>query len=129
MEKLQADAFRNGRLLHEGTWVVAFLADWCPFSQRFRPKFAALDGGNAFRTAIGDVTAEESPLWDDFSIEAIPTLIVFREGRPIFRADGMLGFGLPEETLEAARSAALSNRRVDRSTDPRDSRERWDAFE
>ena len=129
METLQADAFRDGRLLREGTWVVAFLADWCPFSQRFRPKFAALDGGSAFRTAVGDVTAEESALWDDFLIEAIPTLIVFREGRPIFRADGLLGLGLPEESLGAARSAALSNRTGGRPAETSGSREWRDALE
>ncbi|MGP8158236.1 MAG: thioredoxin domain-containing protein [Thermoplasmata archaeon] len=107
MERLQADAFRKDRLLREGTWVVAFLADWCPFCQRFLSQFSALDGGSSFRTAIGDVTSEESPLWENFRVEVVPTVVVFREGRPVFRVEGVLGSGLPPGGLEAARSAAL----------------------
>jgi thioredoxin-like negative regulator of GroEL len=107
MERLQADAFRKDRLLREGTWVVAFIADWCPFCRRFLPQLSALDGEKSFRTAIGDVTSEESPLWEDFRIEVVPTLVVFRDGRPVFRVEGVLGLGLPPGGLEAARSTAL----------------------
>lgn len=110
MEKLPADAFRKERLLREGTWVVAFLADWCPFCQRFRPEFRALNGGKDFRTAEGDLTSEESPLWEDLHIEVVPTIVVFREGRPVFRVDGVLGLGSPPGGLEAARSAALETK-------------------
>ncbi len=108
MEKLQADAFAKDRLLRKGTWVVAFLADWCPFCRRFLPEFSALEGGNEFRTAVGDVTSEESPLWEDFRVDVVPTLVVFRDGRPVFRVDGILGSGAPPGGLEAARSAALA---------------------
>jgi len=111
METLQADAFRNGLLLRKGTWVVAFLADWCPFCQRFRPEFSALNGGDDFQTAVGDLTSEESPLWEDLKIEVVPTLVVFRDGRPAFRVDGVLGFGAPPGGLAAARSAALPAKR------------------
>jgi thioredoxin-like negative regulator of GroEL len=110
MEKLQADAFQEDRLLREGTWIVAFLADWCPFCQRFRPQFLAVEGGNRFQIAIGDVTSEESPLWEDFRVEVVPTVVVFREGRPVFRVEGVLGSGLPPGGLAAARSAALGAR-------------------
>ena len=108
MEKLQADAFQKDRLLRKGTWVVAFLADWCPFCRRFRPEFSALKGGDDFRTAVGDVTSEESPLWDDLHIEVVPTLVVFRDGRSVFRVDGVLGSGAPPGSLKAVRSAALA---------------------
>lgn len=107
MEHFTADAFQKDRLLHEGTWVVAFLADWCPFCRRFLPDFSAMDGERGFRVAIGDVTSEESPLWDDFRIDVVPTVVVFRGERPVFRVDGILGFGLPNGGLAKARAAAL----------------------
>jgi len=106
MEILKADAFRKEQLLRDGTWMVAFLADWCPFCRRFRPEFAALEREDRFRIAEGDVTAEDSPLWDDFRIEVVPTLVVFRDGRPVFRADGILGSGMGRGDLEKARSVA-----------------------
>jgi len=107
MESVGADAFRGDQLLRKGTWIVAFLADWCPFCRRFRPQFSTLEGAAAFRVAVGDVSSEESPLWDVFRIEVVPTIVVFRDGRPVFRVDGILGEGLSEANLHEARSAAM----------------------
>jgi len=106
VETLPANAFRNDRLLRDGAWVIAFLADWCPFCRRFQPEFAAFDGGSQFHTAIADVTFEESPLWDSFGIEVIPALVVFRDGRAVFRQESDPGRGLPPGSLERARMAA-----------------------
>jgi len=106
MERFQSDAFRGNRLLRDGTWVVAFLADWCPFCQRFRPQFSTLDGAGAFRVAIGDVTSEGSPLWEDFRIDVVPMVVVFHDGHEVFRAESALGQGLPKGSVEAIRSAA-----------------------
>jgi len=106
METLPSQAFQRGRLLRDGTWVVAFLADWCPFCRRFRPVFEALDGGGAFRTGVADVTDDDSPLWDQFGLEVIPALLVFSRGRPTFRREIYPGAGLPADALERASAAA-----------------------
>ena len=106
MESLPAQAFQRGRLLRDGVWVVAFLADWCPFCRRFRPEFEALDGGGAFRTGVADLTDDDSPLWDDFRIEVIPALIVFSRGRPTFRLESYPGAGLPADAVGRAAAAA-----------------------
>jgi len=110
MEKLGADAFQHQLLRRDGTWVVAFLADWCPFCHRFLPMLSEIEGTEGLRVAVGDVTSEQSPLWDDFRIEVVPTVVVFRDGRPVFRADGILGAGLARTDLEKARSAALTTK-------------------
>jgi len=107
MESLESSAFRNGEILREGTWIIAFVADWCPFCHRFLPQFSTLESTPGFRIATGDVTSEESRLWDEFRIDVVPTLIVFRGGVPIFRIDGILGVGLPSGSLEKAKSMAL----------------------
>lgn len=109
-EPLPTRAFQGRRLLREGTWVVAFLAEWCPFCHAFLPSFETLDGEGAFRTAVADLTDDESPLWDDFGIEVVPALIVFSEGRPIFREQSDRGVGLRDGALGRARAAALSGR-------------------
>jgi len=107
IESLPRESFRSGRLLRDGVWVVAFLAEWCPFCQRFFPEFLALDGGNSFRTAVGDVTSEESPLWDEFHIDVVPLVVVFRDGQPTFRWESELGLGLPPGELSRVVSSAL----------------------
>ncbi len=94
MENLSARDFRKDALQRTGSWVVNFTADWCPFCQAFLPAFRALEHRVGPRVAIGDVTDLESPLWEDFALEVVPTLVQFESGRPVRRLDGVLGEGL-----------------------------------
>lgn len=107
LERLRPRDFQGTRFVRSGTWAVAFLADWCPFCRRFAPEFARL-AGHGFRLAMADVSSEESPLWDRFAIEVIPTVLVFRDGRLIFRVDGRYMEGLDSNDLAAISSAAAT---------------------
>ncbi len=100
--------FLGRRLDRPGTWIVAFLADWCPFCRSFEPEFAALSTGGSFGLLVADMTSMSTPLWETFEIEIVPTLVVFRDGLAIHRADGVAGEGLGGADLEEARRAALS---------------------
>jgi thioredoxin 1 len=104
MERLDAAAFDGERLNRPGTWAVAFLADWCPFCRAFAPKFEALAAGGPYRIAEGDVTDEESPLWETFHLDVVPTVIVFRDGAAGCRRDGRLGHGLSDADVAAVRA-------------------------
>lgn len=103
LERLDAGAFEGDRLRRPGTWAIAFLADWCPFCRAFAPKFQALEGGGDFQVAEGDVTDQNSPLWDVFHLDVVPTVIVFRNGAPTFRQNGRLMRGLSDKDLTALR--------------------------
>lgn len=103
--ELGPEDFRDAGLRREGRWAVAFLADWCPFCRRFAPEFASLIH-HRFSLAWADVSSEESPLWDRFQIEVVPTVVVFRDHRPVFRANGRYGIGLLPEDLAAIEAAA-----------------------
>ncbi len=105
MEELGAVDFESGRLTRPGTWAVGFLASWCPFCRAFRPKFEKLSAGPAVHLAVADVSDEDSPLWDSLKVEVVPTLVVFRDGRPIWRRDGRPGAGLDERDLNALAQA------------------------
>lgn len=105
MERLGPEAFEENRLRRAGTWAVAFLADWCPYCRAFAPEFEALQGSGPFEVAVADLTEEESPLWEDFRVEVVPTVIAFRDGRAIFRRNGILGQGLSTADLTALRGA------------------------
>lgn len=108
-ELLPRDAFDHARLLRDGAWVVAFLADWCPFCRRFRPSFEALDGGSRFHTGIADLTDDESPLWEEFRIDVVPAVIVFSNGRVVYWQESDPGVGLPSDALARARAAAVGD--------------------
>lgn len=107
-ELLPTESLRGARLRRDGTWVVAFLADWCPFCRAFRAEFEELDGGSSFHTGIADLTDDESPLWDDFRIEVVPALVVFSNGRPVHQLQSDPGVGLPADALDWARAAAFA---------------------
>ena len=105
IERIGADAFEGLRLRRPGTWAIAFLADWCPFCREFVRSFAALEGGG-FHLAVADLTDLESPLWERFEVEVVPSVVVFREGVSVFRADGRFMEGLGPHDLAAVQSAA-----------------------
>jgi thioredoxin-like negative regulator of GroEL len=43
---------------------------------------------------------DDNPLWEEYSIEAVPTVILFEEGKVCRRLDGIFGYGLSENQLE-----------------------------
>jgi len=105
MELLGPEAFEGQRLLRPGMWVVNFSAAWCPYCEEFLPTFASLEGAGGIRIAIGDLTDVDSPLWDRFELTVTPTLIAFRDGTVVFRADGRRGIGLGPDAVRGAQAA------------------------
>lgn len=61
-----------------GFWqkaVVMFYGDWYPFCKRFRPAFRSAK--SKYRKLSALVNEDEHPLWDRFSINAVPIVIAF----------------------------------------------------
>jgi len=102
--RVGAEAFDGDRLRLPGTVAVAFLADWCPFCHAFEPEFGRLADEDGATLRIADVTDDGSPLWDRFGLEVVPTVIVFRGGRPHHREDGVPGQGLGRAALGRIRA-------------------------
>ncbi len=47
-----------------------------------------------------DISDMENPLWEIFDINVVPTVVIFKEGQPVFRRDGALGRGLSEKVID-----------------------------
>jgi thiol-disulfide isomerase/thioredoxin len=91
----------NGQTIKRGgTLAVVFLASWCSFCRRFLPAFRAAAESNNLLWASADLSEYANPLWSVFDIEVVPTVIVFKEGRLMFRIDGVLGRGLSQKAIE-----------------------------
>jgi thiol-disulfide isomerase/thioredoxin len=87
-------------LVDNETLLVLFYASWCPFCRRFVPVFdcktASFNGAQVIHVVIDDY---DNQLWDDYEIDAVPTIIFFEKGKVTKRLDGRFGVGLNEKQL------------------------------
>ena len=77
---------------------VLFYASWCPFCQEFLPMFKkfAEDKTRKCRMVMADDRADLSA---EYSIDIVPTVLVFEKGKVTRRLDGIQGKGLSESQL------------------------------
>ncbi len=78
--------------------LALFYASWCPFCRNFLnvfSKHAQTPGALEFiRVRIDE---DENPLWEKYSLEAVPSLVLFEKGEVSRRLDCDLGEGLTEK--------------------------------
>jgi thioredoxin 1 len=90
----------NKELNHNHRVLALFYASWCPYCKSFVPvfnqKIHSFNGGTAIQVLLDDY---DNPLWDDYSIEVVPTLIFFEKDKVCRRLDGEFGVGLSEKQL------------------------------
>ena len=80
--------------------LVLFCAAWCPFCQIFFPAFDRMVMKHDFdKVLLVYIDDDDNPLWEDFSIEAVPTVVLFERGKATRRLDARLGSGLSEKTF------------------------------
>ena len=86
---------RNKRVL------ALFYASWCPYCKSFLPVFAKNASNSDSRMVLYvKIDDYDNPLWEEYSIEAVPTLILFEAGRVYSRLDARLGYGLNEQQFK-----------------------------
>lgn len=81
--------------------LVMFTTSWCPFCRRFKPRFVEVATKSEMRCAMVYIDDWENPLWDEYKVDVVPTLVLFEKGNPVFRRDGVLGRGLGDSDLAA----------------------------
>lgn len=78
--------------------VAFFCASWCPFCMNFQLVFDRYaqesDPGEFIRVSVDE---DSNPLWEEYCLEAVPTIILFEDGRATKRLDGSLGSGISEK--------------------------------
>lgn len=81
--------------------LALFYASWCPYCMSFVPVFdkkvVNFTVGSVIHVLLDDY---DNPLWDDYSIDAVPTVIFFDKGKVYGRLDGKFGVGLNEKQLK-----------------------------
>jgi thioredoxin 1 len=83
--------FDDVNLRRPGTWLVDFSAAWCAPCRQLTPLLGQLAGELRGQLAIGAVDCEEQQqLAQRFGVTAMPTMLLFRDGRVIAQKVGAL---------------------------------------
>jgi len=78
--------------------VALFYASWCPFCRSFITVFNKHARNTETLSYIKvKIDEDENPLWEEYSLESVPSLILFENGNASKRLDCELGEGLTEK--------------------------------
>jgi thioredoxin 1 len=101
MENLQPNQFEK-ILSSQEKALVMFYADWCPFCRKFKPIFeTSANSSPKTKFYESNIDDDDNPLWERFSINAVPTIIAFEKGEIISRRDAKMGIGLVKSDLDS----------------------------
>jgi thioredoxin 1 len=78
--------------------IALFYASWCPFCRSFLSVFnkQAQNPGKATYMRV-QIDEDENPMWETYSLDAVPSIILFENGNVTKRLDCNLGMGLTEK--------------------------------
>lgn len=104
------DTLQNEIVSAKDPILVLMAAKWCGYCSRFIQQLRSLQDSENIDMILADADEPDESLWDMHRIRLVPTLLVFLQGKEIFRKDGRPGIGLKlsdfEETLSFLRSSA-----------------------
>ena len=94
--------FAENVLKSEKPVLVDFWASWCGPCRMIAPNVEKIAEDHAAELTVGKVNVdEEADLAEEFGIRSIPTLILFRNGRPVAQTLGYKTVEQLEEFVKA----------------------------
>ena len=98
MSKIDVEYGLDDALKSLNRVFVLFYASWCPFSQRFLPIFEKY-ARDKTQMCLQVKTDDKASLCEKYSVEVVPTVLLFQKGKVKKRLDGVPGVGLEEKQL------------------------------
>lgn len=102
MLELDDDTFEETVLNSEKPILVDFWAPWCGPCKAIAPTLEALEKTYGDKMTFAKVNVDENPLSPSkYNVQAIPTLIFFKNGKVADQITGMVGKEKLETTIKA----------------------------
>jgi thioredoxin 1 len=93
----------HDQTVKDGIVLIDFWASWCGPCRQFAPIFERVSGRNEDAVFAKVDTEAEPELAQMYGITAIPTLVVYRDGIPVFGQPGAMREGDLEDVLRQVR--------------------------
>lgn len=93
------DAKKLRERISTGYCAVLFYATWCQDCHNFMPVFDSASARSKIPVLKARIDADSNPIWEDFKIEVVPTVVLFENGREKLRAEER-GRGISQALLK-----------------------------
>ncbi len=98
MSKIDVEYGLDNLLKSKNKVFVLFYASWCSFCQRFIPLYQKY-AKSKIKSCQSIKIDDKASLMEKYSVEIVPTVLLFENGVVTKRLDGVAGVGLTEEQL------------------------------
>ena len=97
------DSFSKDVLQAKGTVLVDFWADWCGPCKAIAPALEEIGAEFAGKLTIAKVNIDDNPVTPNtYAVRGIPTLILFKDGKPVSTKVGAAPKSVLKQWVEAS---------------------------
>ena len=97
------DSFSADVLQAKGTVLVDFWADWCGPCKAIAPALEEIGAEYAGKLTIAKVNIDDNPVTPNtYAVRGIPTLILFKDGKPVSTKVGAAPKSVLKQWVEAS---------------------------
>ena len=112
MATLTMTSSNHDATVEDGIVVIDFWASWCGPCLRFAPVFEKVSERHADVVFAKVDTDAETELSAQYQVSSIPTLVVYRDGIPVFGQPGALPEPALEDILRQVKALAMDEVRA-----------------